>query len=161
MADSDAPQFRRFRWSETDRAGDGGRAQRLTYRFVLWLGLWCSPTGHWQGVCTRCARKARGSSSGYHHAETAETVTTTDLGDAWRGRSEPPAHVTRVANDDFSGRAIAERGEAGLCEECGQVRQLWRWVKTPWRTEPGNWWCFDDLDAVGGFVEIPGPGAVD
>jgi hypothetical protein len=59
MPDLDAPGWRRFRWHETDRAGDGNWAQRTAYRLVLWFGLWCSPTGHTQGVCTRCARHGR------------------------------------------------------------------------------------------------------
>lgn len=59
MADIPATTCRRFRWNETDRAGDGNRAQRATYRIGLWVGLWCSPTGHLTGVCTRCSRRGR------------------------------------------------------------------------------------------------------
>lgn len=75
----------------------------------------------------------------------------------WRSVSlfgEPPAHVTRVANDGWGGRSVAECGETGCCDECGQVRRLWRWAKTPWASTPGKWVCFLDLDAVGGFTEV-------
>lgn len=72
----------------------------------------------------------------------------------WRGRGEPPPHVTRVAHDEPAGRSTAERGETGECNECGQVRTLWRWIVTPWGVEPGPWRCFYDLDAVSELVEV-------